>query len=496
MYLLGIDLGSSSVKVSVVDSITGMCLSSAHQPQREMPMIAKQLGWAEQEPEHWWRYVQLATREVLKKSSIHGNEVAAIGISYQMHGLVLIDNDRKVLRPSIIWCDSRAVQIGEDAFHQLGEERCLTHLLNSPGNFTASKLKWVKDHEAEVYEKIYKILLPGDFIALKLTGELGTTTSGLSEGIMWDFQEEKPADFLFQHFGIEQELIPEIMPTFGEQGNLTLEAADALGLKVGIPIAYRAGDQPNNGFSLNVLEPGEIAATAGTSGVIYGVSEKVTYDKYSRVNTFAHVNHKEKQKRLGVLLCVNGSGILNSWMFRNIGQGNLSYDQMNNMASDVAIGSEGLSVLPFGNGVERMLRNQHVGSQICDLNFNIHTDAHLMRAAQEGIAFSLKYGMDIMEEMDVKPKKIKASMANLFLSPVFRDTLAGITGVDIELYNTDGAQGAAVGAGVGMGQYASFKEAFQNLACLERVQADASMQGEYEAAYENWRKTLDRFFEA
>lgn len=496
MYLLGIDLGSSSVKVSLVDSVTGMCLSSAYQPQREMPMIAKQVGWAEQEPEHWWRYVELATREVLKNSSIHGNEVAAIGISYQMHGLVLVDKAQKVLRPSIIWCDSRAAQIGENAFHELGEERCLTHLLNSPGNFTASKLKWVKDHEPHIYEKVYKVLLPGDFIALKLTGELGTTVSGLSEGIMWDFQEDKPAGFLLDHFGIGAELIPEIMPTFGEQGHLTLEAANALGLKPGTPVAYRAGDQPNNGFSLNVLQPGEIAATAGTSGVVYGLSEKVTYDKDSRVNTFAHVNHKNDQKRLGVLLCVNGSGILNSWMFRNIGQGNLSYDQMNHMASDVAIGSEGLSVLPFGNGVERMLRNQHVGSQICNLNFNIHTDAHLMRAAQEGIAFALKYGMDIMADMDVKAKKIKAGLANLFLSPVFRDTLAGITGVAIELYNTDGAQGAAVGAGVGMGQYASFEEAFQNLACLEQAEPDPSMSDQYEAAYANWRQTLDRFFES
>ncbi|RMG27072.1 MAG: carbohydrate kinase, partial [Bacteroidetes bacterium] len=338
MYLLGIDLGSSSVKVSLVEGDTGHCVASAYQPQREMPMIAKKMGWAEQEPALWWRYVQLATREVLKLSGVNGQEVAAVGISYQMHGLVLVDKDFQVLRPSIIWCDSRAAEIGEQAFHELGEEKCLTHLLNSPGNFTASKLKWVKDNEPEIYARAYKMLLPGDYLALKLTGEPATTVSGLSEGIMWDFQEEKPADFLLEYFGIDPALIPDIVPTFGEQGKLGLQAADELGLKVGIPVAYRAGDQPNNGFSLNVLQPGEIAATAGTSGVVYGVSSKVTYDKFSRVNTFAHVNHKKNAKRLGVLLCVNGSGILNSWMYRNIGQGNLTYDQMNLMASDVPIG--------------------------------------------------------------------------------------------------------------------------------------------------------------
>lgn len=493
MYLLGIDIGSSSIKTSLVETETGRCIASSFQPQREMQMIAHQAGWAEQDPETWWRYTLLSTKDTIAKAGVKKEEVAAIGISYQMHGLVLLGKDRQILRPSIIWCDSRAVEIGQRAFDELGHKKCLNNLLNSPGNFTASKLRWVKENEPEVYEETAHFMLPGDFLNFKMTGEVNSTISGLSEGIFWDFKKEKPADFLFDYYGIDTSLIPPLVPTFGEQGKLSKIAANEMDLPAGIPITYRAGDQPNNGFSLNVLKPGEIAATAGTSGVVYGLTDKLAYDADSRVNTFAHVNHEKKQKRLGVLLCVNGTGILNSWLYRNIGQGNVTYDQMNDMAAGVQIGSEGLSVLPFGNGAERIFLNQHIGSHIDNLNFNIHTDAHLIRASQEGIAFALKYGMDIMAEMDVKASKIKAGMANLFLSPVFRDTLAGITGVSIELYNTDGAQGAALGAGVGSGLFASFDEAFQNLECIESVEPDLSIKDQYQEAYERWQGVLNRF---
>jgi xylulokinase len=488
MYLLGYDIGSSSVKASLVDAQSGRCVASAFYPKSEAAIIAKKPGWAEQEPSSWWENLKLATADVLAASAADPKDIKAIGISYQMHGLVCVDKDLNVLRPSIIWCDSRAVPYGQKAFDEIGHEACLSHLLNSPGNFTASKLAWVKENEPELYSKIYKIMLPGDYIAMKLTGEVCTTISGLSEGMMWDFSENAPAQILLDYYGIDRSLIADIRPTFSEQGRVTAAAAAELGLAEGTPVTYRAGDQPNNALSLNVFNPGEIASTAGTSGVVYGVLGEVNYDPKSRVNTFAHVNHTEDQTRLGVLLCINGTGILNSWMKRNAAPEGISYAQMNDLAATAPIGSAGVSILPFGNGAERMLENREVGSSIHGVNFNIHSQAHLLRAAQEGIVFSFKYGIEVMEQMGMNVNKIHAGHANMFLSPIFRNTLAGVTGAVIELYDTDGSVGAAKGAGIGAGIYKDNTEAFSTLEKLAVIEPSDTQ--EYKDAYEVWKSRL------
>ena len=488
MYLLGYDIGSSSVKASLVDAQSGKCVASAFYPKSEAAIIAVKPGWAEQEPASWWENLKLATADIMASSAVCPEDIKAIGISYQMHGLVCVDKDKNPLRPSIIWCDSRAVPYGQKAFDALGHEQCLSHLLNSPGNFTASKLAWVKENEPELYSKIYKIMLPGDFIAMKLTGEICTTISGLSEGMMWDFSESRTAKMLLDHYGIDESLIPEIRPTFAEQGRVSAAAAAELGLAEGIPVTYRAGDQPNNALSLNVFNPGEIASTAGTSGVVYGVLGEVNYDPKSRVNTFAHVNHTPEQTRLGVLLCINGTGILNSWMKRNVAPEGISYAEMNDLAATAPIGSAGVSILPFGNGAERMLENREVGSSIHGVNFNVHNKAHLLRAAQEGIVFSFKYGIEVMEQMGMNVNKIHAGHANMFLSPIFRETLAGVTGAVIDLYDTDGSVGAAKGAGIGAGIYKDNSEAFATLEKLAVI--EPARQDEYAQAYELWKSRM------
>ena len=493
MHILGFDIGSSSVKVSLIEGESGNCLSSSFYPKQEMSILAKQPGWAEQEPEQWWENLKLALRDVLQNSGVDPRTIDSIGISYQMHGLVLVDKNQNVLRPSIIWCDSRATGIGDTAFHEIGAEECLSCYLNSPGNFTASKLKWVKSNEPEVYDRIHKMMLPGDYIAMKLSGIINTTASGLSEGILWDFNENKVASALLDHYGINPDFIPDIVPTFSVQSEVSENAADELGLVAGIKISYRAGDQPNNALSLNVLNPGEIATTAGTSGVVYGVSDEVKYDSLSRVNTFAHVNHTQTQNRLGVLLCINGTGILNAWLNKNTGNKAYSYEEMNEMASTVPVGSDGVTILPFGNGAERVMQNKDIGAQISGLNFNRHTNAHLFRAAQEGIVFSFMYGMEIMQEIGIDAKVIRAGKANMFLSPLFRNTLAGVSGATIELYNTDGSVGAARGAGIGSGYYKSASDAFNNLRRLEIIEPEIKNEAAYKAAYEKWKLTLLKY---
>jgi xylulokinase len=494
MLSLGYDVGSSSIKCAILDCESGKLAAHGSYPAEEMEIQSPKPGWAEQDPELWWKYVITLTQKLLREKRIDPALIKTIGVSYQMHGLVLVDERQRILRPSIIWCDSRAVDIGRAAFSRLGEDYCLQHLLNSPGNFTASKLRWVRENEPEVFRQVHKAMLPGEFIAMKLTGEISTTVSGLSEGIYWDFVKDAVSTKLLQYYQIEERLLAPIRPTFSDQGHLTKSAAEQLGLREGISVAYRAGDQPNNAFSLNVLNPGEVAATAGTSGVVYGVIDKITYDKKSRVNPFAHVNHSAADPRLGVLLCINGTGILNSWLRKNVAAG-IPYTDINTLASQIPIGSDGVTVIPFGNGSERILENKNIGSQFLGLDFNRHSRGHLLRAAQEGIAFSFKYGVDIMKEMGMDIQVIRAGHANMFLSPVFRQTLANITGATIELYDTDGAQGAARGAAVGAGLFASFKDAFRSLTKTDEITPSGAAIDATRSAYESWLSCLQRSVE-
>lgn len=490
MFALGFDIGSSSIKVTLLDVKSGNPVNSAFYPKQEMTISTPKAEWAEQNPSDWWTSLKLALNEVLTASEVAPQYIKSIGISYQMHGLVTVDKNGEVLRPAIIWCDSRAIEYGNKAFDEIGTEYCLSHLLNSPGNFTASKLKWIKENEPHIFERIDKIMLPGDYIAYKLTGDIVTTVGGLSEGIFWDFKEGDISYELLDYYGFDKNVIPAVTKTFGIQGLLSEKVAKELNLAVGTPVSYRAGDQANNAFSLNVLKPGEVAATAGTSGVVYGVSDQFKYDQKSRVNTFAHVNHSSAENRLGVLLCINGTGILNSWLHKNVASG-LDYEQMNREAMAVEPASEGLLIYPFGNGAERVLCNNNPGASIKNLNFNQHTRGHLLRAAQEGIAFSFMYGMEIIQQSGIEVKVIRAGKANMFRSPVFRQTLSDISGSTIELYETDGSLGAARGGAYGAGLYDSLEEAFVSLKKVEVIKPRKENIGKLGQAYQKWKTGLE-----
>jgi len=490
--LMGYDVGSSSIKATLMEAETGKVLGAATSPDRELDMTAKKPGWAEQHPDTWWEHVKAATQKIKEKAKFNAGDIGAIGISYQMHGLVVVDKNKNVLRPSIIWCDSRAVRVGQRAAKDIGSRKCLKRLLNLPGNFTASKLKWVKENEPKLYAKIDKMMLPGDFVAMKMTGEIKTTPSGLSEGILWNFEKGKLAGFVLDNYGISPDMVAPTVPTFSVQGELTADAAKELGLKAGTKVSYRAGDQPNNALSLSVLQPGEVAVTAGTSGVVYGVTDKKNYDPKSRVNIFVHVNHTEKKPRYGVLLCVNGTGILNSWLKHNFAGEGIDYPQMNDLAAQAPVGSDGLVILPYGNGAERTLENQDIGASVHGWNFNIHKKAHVLRAAQEGIVFALNYGLQIMSDMGTKLKTAKAGNANMFLSPLFAEAFATISGATVELYNTDGSQGAARGAGIGAGIYKGPEDAFVGLEPVRTVEPNKKLKKAYQAAYERWETVLKK----
>jgi xylulokinase len=490
MYYIGFDLGSSSVKAALIASDTGKVIGLTNYPEEEMAITAEQTGWAEQDPVLWWENCCKVTQKLLAQTGVSSNDIKGIGIAYQMHGMVVIDKNQEVLRPSIIWCDSRAVEIGNQAFQSLGEDKCVANLLNSPGNFTLSKLKWVKENEPEVFDKVDKLLLPGDYIALRLTGEATTTISGLSEGIMWDFKQNRPADWLFDYMGISTDVIPTIVPTFSDQGRVTKMAAEEIGLPEGIPVLYRAGDQPNNALSLNAFEPGEIAATGGTSGVVYAITDSTKTKESLRINNFAHVNYSMDAPRIGKLLNINGAGIQYSWMKQNMADTNQSYSDMNNLAGTVPFGSDGLSILPFGNGAERMLNNQNKGARISNLNFNLHKQEHFFRAALEGIAFSFVYGIDILKNDGVDLSVIRAGNDNLFRSEIFSNTIATLVGADINIIDTTGAVGAARAAGVSSGAFKTLDEAFSD---NEQVMTYYPLKDKkkYAEFYEIWKQELE-----
>jgi xylulokinase len=488
LYTIGYDIGSSSVKVAIVEAATGKKLASLHEPPGEMEIIAIQRDWAEQDPEQWWDYICKATKRILQEANIDATKITAIGISYQMHGLVLVDKEGNSLRNSIIWCDSRAVAIGDKAYQDLGHEFCATELLNAPGNFTASKLKWVKDNQPHIYEQIHKYMLPGDYIAYKLTGELVTTKNGLAEGTLWNYKTNKVATELLDYYGIDHSLTPDVVDNFTDQGKVHTAAAKATGLPKGISVTYRSGDQPNNALSLNIFRPGEVAATGGTSGVIYAVTDQSEFKEIRKVNHFAHVNYTKEHPTVGRLLNINGAGIQYRWLRNNSVEN--SYENMNRKASKLPIGSDGVLVIPFGNGAERMLDNKNVGTHFCNLNLNQHSNAHLYRAALEGIAFSFVYGMDILKKDQTEINVIRAGNDNLFRSEIFANTVATLIGQEIEIYNTTGAVGAARAAGLTDGDFDRFGESITK---NDHVMTYIPIKNKepYEAAYNNWKTELE-----
>ena len=488
MFYLGLDIGSSSVKAAIVDAKSGKSILSVHEPKNEMSISSLNNDWAEQNPEMWWEYTCNAIKRVCEESKVDSKKVISIGISYQMHGLVVVDKEGKPLRDSIIWCDSRAVEIGAKAFNELGQDKCMSKLLNSPGNFTASKLKWVRDNEPEVYEKIYKYMLPGDFIAYKLTGEINTTRNGLAEGILWDYKNNTPANWLLEHYGIDKKLTPELVDNFTNQGLTNSKSSNETGLNIGVPITYRAGDQPNNALSLNVFDDGEVAASGGTSGVIYSITNNLSSKEPSRINHFAHVNYSDKNKSVGKLLCINGAGIQYRWLRNHSVED--SYEKMNEMASKISVGSDGISVIPFGNGAERMLNNKNIGAHLCNINLNKHTHGHLYRSSLEGIAFSFMYGMEILKKDNASINVIRAGNDNLFRSKIFANTVSTLIGHEIEIYNTTGAFGAARASGVMNNDLSSFRE---KITKNDHIMTFMPLKNksEYEDAYLRWKRDLE-----
>ncbi len=483
-YLAGFDSGTSSIKGTLIEAKTGKVVAECTSPKKELAVLSPHPSWAEQDPAEWWKHFCIVARTLLKK--VKPADVAGIGISYQMHGLVLVDEAMKPVRPSIIWCDGRTQAIGAAAARKLGPA-LLKRALNYPGDFTASKIAWVRKHEPKVYAKAHKAMLPGDYLAARLTGTICTTPSGLSEGILWDFKKQGLLEPVLKHYGIKRSLLADVRPTFAIQGTVSAAGAKATGFAPGTPVSYRGGDQPNNALSLGVMKPGEVAATAGTSGVVYAVTDKAIPDKQSRVNVFVHVTNAPGRMRNGVLGCVSGTGALYRWL-RDLTGGD--YDKMNKLAASVAPGADGLVIVPYGNGPERVQCGRNTGMSMHYADLNRHGPAHVMRAAQEGIVLAFKQCTEVMAGMGVTVRKVRAGRANMFLSDLFGKMFASVVGAKVELMSTDGSQGAARGAGIGAGVYRKPDDAFVGLRPVKTISPDPKLKKTYTALYPKWAETV------
>lgn len=449
MYTLGLDIGSSSVKACLYDARSFRIVGTSTSPSHEMPITAPEPGWAEQDPEVWWHHTIVACDDLRARHPAAWATVKAIGIGYQMHGLVTLDAGDKPVRPAIIWCDSRAVETGNSITGLIGRQRLLDSNLNTPGNFTVSKMVWMMQNEPDNWSKVAIGMLPGDYIAYRLSGDKTTSKSGLSEMILWNFLTNEIDTLILNNYPSIRAILPKIVPNIGVATSISMESAEMLGLQDDVVLSYRSGDQPNNAFGLGVTEPGSVGINAGTSGVVYAVTDKPVVDVAETFNPFLHVNNNESQKRIGLLLCLNGCGIMNA-QIRRLTKAS-SYEMMNEKADDVPLGSDGLQIFPFGNGAERMFGNRNLGASIHGWDLVRHNDAHFFSASLEGIAATLSYGIDHMRSLGVNINKIHAGRANLFLSPLFCELIAAIARVDVYLFESDGASAAAKGAAYGAG---------------------------------------------
>jgi xylulokinase len=481
MYWLGVDVGTGGSRALLVDA-NGRVRYSFVAPHEEMRML-KPL-WAEQEPEDWWRASQLAIQGVLKQAKADGGAINGIGLSGQMHGLVLLDEKHSVIRPALIWCDQRSQRQVDEINAAAGPETVLRATANPVlTGFTLPKLLWVKDNEPEKYSRIKRVLLPKDFVRFKLTGEFITDVSDASGTALFDVLRRKWSDEMIGILHLDKSILPEALESSAIAGHISEEAARATGLRAGTPVVAGAGDQAASAIGNGIVRSGEVSCTVGTSGVVFAYLEKPAYDPLGRVHTFCHaipgVWH--------VMGVTQGAGLSLQW-YRNRFSQNSDYDELTADASLSPPGAHGLFWLPYLMGERTPHLDANARAAWVGLTAK-HQASDLVRSILEGVCYSLKDGLEIIRELGATPSTTRLSGGGA-KSPLWHQLFANIFNQRVTTLETQegSAFGAALLAAIGTKHYASAKEACK--AAVHEVSAkepDRAAAAFYEEHYRVFR---------
>jgi xylulokinase len=491
-YMMGIDVGTSGTRAVIVrpDGHVAGAATGDHEPMR----MAKP-GWAEQSPENWWQATIIAVRAALAEAGLKGADITAIGLSGQMHGVILLDKDCAVLRPALIWCDQRSQTQCDWITSRVGAER-LIQLVSNPAltGWSAPKLLWIRDNEPAIYERAAHCLLPKDFVRFRLTGEFATDVSDASGTLLFDVTHRCWSAEMLAALEIDPSLFPRAYESPEITGEITAEVAKLTGLAAGTPVVGGGGDQAASAIGNGIVEPGLTSATLGTSGVIFAYTEEPKLDPGGRIHTFCHAV-PGKWHVMGV---TQGAGLSLRWFRENFGASEAwlarqigldTYDLIIKEAEQAPPGSLGLLWLPYLMGE----RTPHLDAQARGMWFGLtaaHTRAHVIRSILEGVAFSLRDSLEIFKELGIPVEQIRASGGGS-RSPVWRQIQADIYGKELVTLRTSegSALGAALLAGVGGGIYSSVQEsARQAIQIQESVAPRAAVAPAYDRLYQVYRR--------
>lgn len=464
-YLIGIDLGTSGVKTVLFDESGKPVASSTV----EYPLYQPNLGWAEQDPEDWWKGTCESINNVMLKSGVNKQDVKGVGLSGQMHGAVLLDKNDKVLRKAIIWCDQRSAAECDQITQLVGKER-LIEITANPAltGFTASKVMWVKNNEPQIFEKIAKILLPKDYIRLRLTGEYATEVSDASGMQFMNIAQRKWSSEVLGKLEISESMLGKMYESQEVTGKVTASAAAITGLNEGTIVVGGAGDQAAGAVGNGIVKPGVVSSTIGTSGVVFAYTDKLTIDPLGRVHTFCHA----VPNTYHIMGVTQGAGLSLKWFRDNFCMEELMTAELSNIdvyklldaeAENITPCSDGLVYLPYLMGE----RTPHLDPDARGVFFGLtakHTKPHFVRSIMEGVTYSLRDCLEIIRGMGVEVSEVRASGGG-GKSKIWRQMQADVFGTNINrIFSDEGpALGVAILAGVGAGIYDSVPQACSNV---------------------------------
>lgn len=462
MKFLGIDVGTGGSRAVVIDE-AGQVVTSA--TIEHAPFASPQTGWAEQDPGDWWRASSAAVRAVLANGKVRTEEIASIGLTGQMHGAVLLDEHDEVLRPAIIWCDVRTDPQCREITQRVGAEQLIQLVLNPAlAGFTLPKLMWVREVEPDLWTRVRSVLLPKDYVRLKLTGDRATDVADASGTLLLDVRGRKWSQEMLAHANLDEKLLPHVYESQEVTGSVSAAGAEATGLLVGTPVVAGAGDQAAGAIGMGIVRPGSVSATIGTSGVVFAATDRPALDPKGRVHTFCHAI----PDRWHVMGVTQAAGLSLRWFRDRFGTGDIHsnndqnrdpYEYLVEEAANAPVGADGLFWAPYLMGERTPHLDPHARAALIGLTAS-HTRSHIIRAILEGVAYSLRDTLSIFSELGVPAGIIRLGGGGA-RSILWQQIQADVYGQTVELVAADEgpAFGAALLAAVGVAAWASVDEA-------------------------------------